>query len=79
MVTRHAIMALVNRHVGRVLDVAEASLPADNFPAFRKITMREFGEDELAAELDRLLRQDAAGTERNGAGRHSSGTKGGAP
>ena len=58
-------MARVNKRAGHILDAAEAALPADRFRAFRRIVLRQLGDDELGADLDQLLRS-ASGQDGNG-------------
>lgn len=79
MVKPRDIETLVRRRIGFILDVAEAALPADRFPAFRRIVLKEFGDDGFAADLDQLFKEDAAGSERNGTGGNHACRKGGAP
>ena len=62
------ITDLVNKRLALVLDVAAAAIPPDRFPAFRKIVLRQFGADELAADIERLLAESAVGQERQGQG-----------
>lgn len=49
-------MLLVNAHLTRLLTVAEAALPPEQFKAFRKIALDEFGRNGLASELLELER-----------------------
>jgi hypothetical protein len=79
MIKTQNIMELVQRRIGRVLDVAEVGIGADRFPAFRKVVLKEFGKDGLSADIERLLRETADGSGRNGTGRNEEGEKGGAP
>jgi hypothetical protein len=79
MVRPRDIDALLKRRIGYILDVAEAALPADRFPAFRRIVLKEFGDDGFAADLLCLFERDAAGSERNGTGGNHACGKGGAP
>ena len=79
MVRPRDIDVLVKRRIGLILDVAEAALPADRFPAFRRIVLKEFGDDGFAADLLRLFEEAATGTERNGTGGNHACGKGGAP
>ncbi|MBH0199204.1 MAG: hypothetical protein HP497_07250 [Nitrospira sp.] len=58
MVNRVQVVELVNRRVTRILLVAEASLPASQFQAFRKVVLDEFGRNGLVRELERLAGQD---------------------
>jgi hypothetical protein len=41
----------------RVLQVAEASLPSDRYPAFRKLVLDEFGRSGLETELERVFKE----------------------
>ncbi len=67
MLTLENTMELVNRRVNRVLDVAKAVIPVkDQFDAFRKIVLDEFGKCGLQPELERL---DDGEKERDGKGR----------
>ncbi len=57
MVSLVQLVELVNRRVTRILLVAEASLPASQFQAFRKVVLDEFGRNGLVRELERLAGQ----------------------
>jgi hypothetical protein len=57
MVSRDHTMQLVNRHLSRLLTVAEAALPPERFRAFRKAALDEFGRNGLEGELNELERQ----------------------
>lgn len=60
-----AIVKKVNEHLSRLLDVAEVGIPTkDQFQAFRKVALKEFGNQGFQMELDALLRQH--GTEWSG-------------
>ena len=54
MVSKAHIVELVNHRVTRILLVAEASLPASQFKAFRTVVLNEFGRNGLERELERL-------------------------
>jgi hypothetical protein len=70
MVSQVQVMELVNYRVTRILLVAEASLPASQFQAFRKLVLNEFGRNGLVRELERL--EDHGGLEeREGEGRNT--------
>lgn len=70
MVSQVQVMELVNYRVTRILLVAEASLPASQFQAFRKVVLNEFGRNGLVRELERLA--DHKGSEeREGEGRNT--------
>lgn len=56
------ISELVNRRLTRLLTVAEAAMQPNQFKAFRKIALDEFGWEGLRKDLDVLERQ---GTERS--------------
>lgn len=62
------IMNAVNRRLNRLLTVAEFGLSPDQFQAFRKIVLDEFGRNGLAQDIDALC-FGASGKERNGTGR----------
>lgn len=79
MVKPRDIADLASKRVGLILDVAEAAIPADRFPAFRRLILKQFGAEGFAADLERLFLDDAAGTDRNGSGRNNACKKGGAP
>lgn len=72
MVKRNAIVAAINPHLHRVLLAAEAALPGERFPAFRRIVLAELGRNGLQESLQRLL---VPGGE---PGRDTPATKGGA-
>ena len=55
MVTRETIIDLVKPRLNRVLTVAQASLPASQFSAFRKLVLDEFGKSGLERELDQAF------------------------
>ncbi|MEX2628489.1 MAG: hypothetical protein WD341_01025 [Tistlia sp.] len=50
------IIDLVNQRLTRVLLAAEAALPPDQFRAFRKFALDEFGQSGLAEDLRQLRR-----------------------
>lgn len=60
MVNLEAIKALINPRLARLLNVAQAALPEQQFIAFRKITLNEFGRNGLEADLRREFKQDRA-------------------
>lgn len=78
MVNTGHVMELVNHRVTRILLVAEASLPASQFQAFRKVVLDEFGRNGLVGELERLGVQ-VGSQERDGRGRNTPCTRGGGP
>jgi hypothetical protein len=57
MVTKENIEQLINMHLSQLLLVAETALPSNQFQAFRKITLNEFGNNGLGKELERLFRE----------------------
>jgi len=58
------IMSLVNRHLNKLLTIAEAALPHAQFRAFRKAALDEFGRNGLETEIrDLTLRMERAGFE----------------
>lgn len=69
MVSKIHVLELVNRRVGRILLIAEASLEPSRFQAYRTLVLNEFGRNGLVAELDRLDGQ-AESAEWDGEGRN---------
>ncbi|HSL03481.1 MAG TPA: hypothetical protein VK901_08085 [Nitrospiraceae bacterium] len=70
MVSKAQVVELVNHRVTRILLVAQSSLPASQFQAFRTVVLNEFGRSGLERELERLeghVRSD----ERDGEGRNT--------
>jgi hypothetical protein len=57
MVTKEDIERLINMHLNQLLLVAETALPSNQFQAFRKITLNEFGNNGLGKELERIFRE----------------------
>ena len=55
MVTKEHIMAAVRAHLRNILLSAEAALPGQQFEAYRKLVLNEFGKSGLEGELDRLF------------------------
>jgi hypothetical protein len=55
MVTKELIEQTINPHLNQVLLVAESSLPASQFQAFRKIVLNEFGKNGLVKDLERIV------------------------
>lgn len=51
------IVNLVNFRVSKVLTVAQAALPRDQFTAYRKLVLDEFGRNGLETDLYELLAQ----------------------
>lgn len=58
MVDLRELSALVNRHTGKVLTVAQMTLPPETFTGLRRIILDEFGRNGLLGEVARLERQD---------------------
>jgi hypothetical protein len=76
VINSRTITDLVNKRIGNVLDVAEAAIPAERFPAFRRIVLREFGSEGFGADVKHLVEASKA-TERIGSGRNDTCRKGG--
>jgi hypothetical protein len=57
MIDTRDIMNLVSPRVSRVLTIAEAALPKDQFRAFRKLVLDEFGRNGLEGELYEFCKQ----------------------
>jgi hypothetical protein len=57
MVTKERIEELIRSRLKHVLLVAEASLPASQFQAFRKLTLDQFGKSGLERDLERVFRE----------------------
>lgn len=57
MIDPREIMNLINPHVSRVLTIAQAALPRDQFSAFRKLVLDEFGRQGLEDELYEFIAQ----------------------
>ena len=80
MTDAQKILDLVQRRVGRVLDVAEVGIASDRFPGLPKGGSQGVRQGWLCGpDIQRLLGVSAAGTARNGKGRNDDGEKGGAP
>lgn len=67
MVTKDAILPLVNARLNRVLLIAQAALPEHQFDAFRRLILDEFGRAGLIRDLDTI--SDIPRQERHGTGR----------
>lgn len=67
MLTKDAVVPLVNARLNRVLLIAQAALPEHQFEAFRRLILDEFGRGGLIKDLDTVL--DERRQERNGMGR----------
>ena len=55
MVNRTQIEQLINPRLNEILLIAEAALPAKQFPAFRKLVLNQFGKSGLGKDLERLF------------------------
>lgn len=55
MIDPRDIMNILNRRVTRVLTCAEAALPENQFRAFRKLVLDEFGRYGLETEIYDLI------------------------
>lgn len=75
MVTTREFVERLNRRLHRLLTVAEAALPRDQFRAFRKVALDEFGHMGLQSELRELERIEHDTKARNGMGRLDTGTE----
>ena len=62
MVTVDTVMTMVNRHLTKLLNVAEAALPREQFKGFRRIALDEFGRNGLEGDLRRLEHSDRQGS-----------------
>lgn len=51
MIDPRDIVNLINPHVAKVLTIAQAALPKDQFSAFRKLVLDEFGRNGLESEI----------------------------
>lgn len=71
-----AIVALLDKRKNAILLIAQASLPASQFQAFRRLVLDELGRG-LEKDLERVLAEHAK--ERNGHGRADTRKEGGAP
>ena len=67
MVTKEALVPLINARLNRVLLIAQAALPEHQFEAFRRLILDEFGRAGLLRDLDTIL--DETRQERHGPGR----------
>ncbi len=67
MLTKEAILPLVNARLNRVLLIAQAALPEHQFEAFRRLILDEFGRAGLIRDLDTIPVE--SGQERHGPGR----------
>jgi len=57
MVRQEDIERLINMRLNQLLLVAETALPLNQFQAFRKITLNEFGNNGLGKDMERLFRE----------------------
>ena len=67
MLTKEALLPLINARLNRVLLIAQAVLPEHQFEAFRRLFLDEFGRAGLLRDLDTILGENRQ--ERNGTGR----------
>jgi hypothetical protein len=67
MVTRQDIEEIINSRLKFILLVAESSLPASQFVAYRKLILDSFGNNGLGRDLERLFNK----SERHGMGRNT--------
>lgn len=58
VIALQTLLALINKHKAQALLVAEASLPENQFKAFRKLFLCEFGEKGLEGELQKIYAED---------------------
>jgi hypothetical protein len=58
VIALHTLLELINARKSRVLLIAESSLPENQFRAFRKLLLCEFGEKGLEGELQRIYTED---------------------
>jgi len=68
MVKIDDVIAAISARMNRVLLYGEASLPANQFRAFRKLVLDEFGRSGLQGDLARLFEHHAP-QDRHGTGR----------
>lgn len=61
------LLELINQRKGRILLIAQSSLPESQFQAFRTLLLCEFGEKGLQGELQKLYAESPKnGVEWNG-------------
>lgn len=60
------VLAVVNDCKKQVLLIAESSLPASQFAAYRKFVLNAFGEKGLEGDLKVLFTKDSKGKARHG-------------
>ena len=58
MVTLQTVLELLNRRKRDALLLAESSLPATQYQAYRKLFLNIFGKDGLEGELQKLYADD---------------------
>ena len=63
MISADQILRLVNSHLGKLLRVAEAAMPKEQFQAFRRLALDEFGRNGFGKGLAKVI-----GDQRNGTG-----------
>ena len=72
---KEEIERLLNPHLNRLLLVAEVALPPNQFQAFRKVALDEFGNNGFGKDLDKLFGNTKV---RHGSGRNRLHKEGGA-
>jgi hypothetical protein len=70
MVTLQQVMDAIRPRINRVLLFAQASLPAHQFEAYRKLVLDELGNSGLNKDLARLF-DEKAPQDRQGSGRNT--------
>lgn len=58
MVSKNRILEIIRARLNKPLTVAEAALPPQQFPAFRKFFLDEFGKSGIGQDLDRLFDEE---------------------
>ena len=58
VIALQTLLALINARKNRALLYAESSLPENQFKAFRKLFLCEFGEKGLEGELQKIYAED---------------------
>ena len=69
MLDLETVLTLIRSRMKRVLDFGELALTPNQFAAFRKLVLDEFGRSGLESELERVSRGHR--TDRHGMGRHT--------
>ena len=70
MVALSVIIGLLNQHKSRVLLFAQAALPDQQYQAFRRLFLDEFGKSGFEGELARVLNEEQH-KDRHGQGRNT--------